>query len=214
MKNSLLTDALIAETLHSYEVTVSPALCESIRTYIALFLRWNQKIALTTVVDPFKILKFHFGESMFAAGKIPIRHGRLADVGTGPGFPGIPLRMLAPDLNCVLIESNSKKSTFLAEVVRALQLANVSIFRGRMEDYKKSGPGFDFAICRAVGIHDEFLDWSASHLEPQGRAILWLGDQDAAKISTHNDWKWSQILEIPHSDHRVILAGSPNSQPT
>lgn len=213
MEKNPLTDSIITDTLLSYGITLSPTLCDSIRTYIHLLLRWNEKIALTTVVDPLEILKFHFGESMFAVDKIPIRHGRLADVGTGPGFPGIPLRMLAPELNCVLIESNSKKSAFLAEVARTLQLANVSIFRGRMEDYPRSEPGFDFAICRALGIHAEFLEWSASYLNPEGQAVFWVGDRDSAEISRNHDWQWSQC-RIPFADHRVILAGFRRSQST
>ena len=95
-------------------------LCERIRTYISLLLRWNQSISLTTVTNSDEILRFHFGESLFAASAFSLENGRLADVGSGAGFPGLPLAMLLPDLNVTLIESNAKKFTFLSEVVREL----------------------------------------------------------------------------------------------
>src|ERR1700722_6272713 len=108
-----LSDLRIAKILGAYGVATSPALADSIRNYISMLLRWNSKISLTTVVDPVDILKFHFGESLFANSGVPISFGRLADVGSGAGFPGLPLGIFLPDLEVVLIESNLKKATFL-----------------------------------------------------------------------------------------------------
>src|SRR5271154_1515379 len=122
MKQQTLTDQTISQTLQLYGFAPSPEICESIRTYIGLLLRWNQKIALTTITDPLDVLRLHFGESLFGIATVPIRPGRLADVGTGAGFPAIPIGMAVPDLSCTLIESNQKKATFLAEVVRTLRL--------------------------------------------------------------------------------------------
>jgi len=79
-------------------------------------LRWNEKLNLTAIRDPLEILYRHFCESMFAAGAIPVDKGRLADIGSGPGFPGIPLKIARPELELCLVESNIKKGTFLAEV--------------------------------------------------------------------------------------------------
>jgi 16S rRNA (guanine527-N7)-methyltransferase len=205
---SFPTDQRIAHTLQPYGVSATPTLCASIRIYIELLLRWNKKIALTTVTDPFEILRFHFGESMFAAGQVPIRHGRLADVGTGAGFPAVPLSMVVPELYCILIESNQKKAAFLAEVVRTLALGRIEVYRGRMESFASSAEKFDFSISRALGMHDEFLDWSSNHLSPSGKVVLWLGEADANQIASHSTWIWQDPSLIPNSQQRVLLVGS------
>jgi 16S rRNA (guanine527-N7)-methyltransferase len=203
-----LHDDLISKTLRAYGVSATSALCASIRTYIDLLLRWNEKIALTAVTDPAEILRFHFGESMFAARQASIRHGRLADVGTGAGFPALPISMVVPDLYCVLIESNQKKATFLCEVVRALRLDKVEVYRGRMESFVSPSQKLDFSISRALGMHDEFLSWSSAHLNVPGKVILWVGDKDATQISLRKGWIWSAPYRIPDAEHRVLLIGS------
>jgi 16S rRNA (guanine527-N7)-methyltransferase len=208
MNTIALSDDFIAQTLRPYSVSTTPQLSESIRTYIDLLLRWNRKIALTTITDPAEILRFHFGESMFAISQVPIRHGRLADVGTGAGFPAVPIGMVVPDLECILIESNQKKATFLAEVVRTLKLDHVKVYRDRMESYPVSSLSLDFSISRALGIHENFLSWSAARLNPSGKVILWLGDDDASKILANSSWSWSPPMKIPDSQRRVLLMGS------
>jgi 16S rRNA (guanine527-N7)-methyltransferase len=208
MTSQALDDDFIRETLRGYGVSATPRLCGSIRTYIELLLRWNRKIALTTVTRPAEILRFHFGESMFAVREASIRHGRLADVGTGAGFPALPISMVVPELNCVLIESNQKKAAFLSEVVRILNLDKVEVYRGRMESLASPAQKLDFSISRALGMHVEFLSWSSAHLNMPGKVILWVGDKDAAQISLNKGWIWSSPSRIPESEHRVLLMGS------
>jgi 16S rRNA (guanine527-N7)-methyltransferase len=208
MTLQILNDGFIEQTLQVYGVSVSPELCPAIRTYVELLLRWNKKISLTAVTDPAEILRFHFGESMFAARQVPIRHGRLADVGSGAGFPAVPISMVVPELNCLLIESNQKKATFLAEIVRTLGLRQVEVFRGRMETLSGSAEKFDFSIARALGMHNEFLTWSLTHLNSAGKVIFWIGDQDASQIASNRLWKWEAPSEIPGSKHRVLLIGT------
>ena len=203
-----LTNEFITRTLEIYGVNATPSLCASIRTYIELLLRWNQKIALTTITDPAEILRFHFGESMFAARQVPIRHGRLADVGTGPGFPAVPISMVIPELHCVLIESNQKKAAFLAELVRTLKIDGIEIYRGRMESFTDSAVRFDFSVSRALGMHNDFLSWSSRHLAPSGTVVLWIGDDDACRISSMSEWDWNPTLPIPDSRRRMLLFGS------
>jgi 16S rRNA (guanine527-N7)-methyltransferase len=205
-----VTDHTIEATLRPYGVATTPALRDAIRAYVELLLRWNQKIALTTITDPIEIVRLHFGESMFAVNDVPIRHGRLADVGTGAGFPAIPIRMAVPELDCVLIESNQKKATFLAEVVRTLELDRIQIFRGRMETYPISAQKFDFAISRALGMHQAFLDWSANQLNSSGSVIYWIGDEDGAKIAKNTEWTWRAFSRIPDSKNRSLLIGFKN----
>jgi 16S rRNA (guanine527-N7)-methyltransferase len=199
----------IEEALNSYRVAPDSDLCDRIRVYISLLLKWNRSISLTKVTNLDEILRFHFGESLFAVSALSIENGRLADVGSGAGFPGIPLAMLVPGLSVTLIESNTKKFAFLSEVARELGLGNVLAVRSRMDDFKRTGPPFDLVTARALGQFEDLLDWSKKQLCVSGRLVLWLGKADVAKISAESSWKWNAPISIPGSEHRFILSGSP-----
>jgi 16S rRNA (guanine527-N7)-methyltransferase len=213
MKN--LLNQQVAAILAEYSIVTEATspLVGGIQLYISLLLQWNRSISLTTVTDPEEIVRFHFGEGLFAASSVPITHGRLADVGTGAGFPGLPLRMLIPSLDLTLIESNAKKAAFLEEVVRKLAPDRVHISRSRMEDLETGGPipapSFDFITARAFGQFDGLLAWSKGHLARPGKLVLWLGKQDVTAISQRGDWNWSAPQQIPGSDRRFILSGMP-----
>src|SRR5579862_515495 len=205
----------IANVLREYSVVADAksSLVAAIQVYISLLLQWNRSISLTTVTDPEEIVRFHFGESFFAASAVPITSGRLADVGSGAGFPGLPLKMLIPALDLVLVESNAKKATFLAEVHRKLALDRVRVFRGRMEKLsaeESTGTveGFDFITARAFGQFGDLLVWASHHLTKLGRICLWLGEDDLAVVSENDDWSWEAPIRIPASKRRFILTGS------
>jgi 16S rRNA (guanine(527)-N(7))-methyltransferase RsmG len=206
-----LSNETIERTLRPYGVSAGALLCDQIRVYIDLLLRWNQKTSLTSVTDPTEILRFHFGESVFAVSTVPIRHGRLADVGSGAGFPAVPIRMVSERLSVILIESNQKNATFLMEVARALGLEHIDVRRCRMDsvalDEENEGE-VDFITARALGIDDRFLDWAHKSLNSRGSVVLWLGTADASEISQKRGWKWADSILIPQSNNRVILHGS------
>jgi 16S rRNA (guanine527-N7)-methyltransferase len=213
-----ISNQRIAAILAQYSARVddrSP-LVEGIQSYIALLLRWNRSISLTTVTDPEEIVRFHFGESLFAARLVPITDGRLADIGSGGGFPGLPLKMLVRSLDLTLIESSAKKAAFLAEVVRRLDLDQVRIVRGRMEEIESdaaraSAAPLDFISARALGQFRTVLAWSRRHLAESGKLILWLGQEDVASISRMEGWTWAAPVRIPGSNRRFILHGSPQA---
>jgi 16S rRNA (guanine527-N7)-methyltransferase len=204
-----LSNSEIKRLLEPYGVAAADHLCEQVRTYTSLLLEWNKRISLTTVTDPVQIVRFHFGESMFAASAGPIRNGRLADVGAGPGFPSIPISMVHRSIFAVPIESNSKKSTFMAEVARKLSLPSVTPFRGRMEEYPGTDGSFDWVVARALGMHRELVAWAHRLLVPTGSLVLWLGDADASEISKLPNWTWHSPIKIPDSDRRFLLVGEP-----
>jgi 16S rRNA (guanine527-N7)-methyltransferase len=199
----------ISRALAPYGVSVSGDVIENIGTYISTLLQWNERISLTTVVDPAEIVRFHFGESLFACSVLPIADGRLADVGSGAGFPGLPLALADHRLKVTLIESNAKKATFLSEVVRRLKLTNVEIARIRMEDMPGTLVSFDFVTARALGQFDDLLSWSRKFLARGGKLILWLGESDVTKLSSLSDWEWQAPVQIPDSLRRFLLVGSP-----
>ena len=204
-----LSSSEISNALEPYGAAIGPAIADKIRAYITLLLKWNRSISLTTVTDPAEIIRFHFGESVFAASALKFAESRLADVGTGAGFPGLPLALAVPNLDVTLIESNTKKCAFLSEVIRELKLPNATVFRGRMEEFPPASANFDFVTARALGQFDDLLKWSRTHLAPGGKIALWLGDDDARKISRAPGWTWGVPILIPGSKRRYLLRGSP-----
>ena len=118
--------------------TLDPAQLAQVSAYLDLLLRWNARINLTAVVHPEQVVTRHFGESFFAARQLlpapRATTARLLDLGSGAGFPGLPLKIFAPAAPLTLIESNHKKAAFLKEVVRALTLSDVNVFCGRAQD--------------------------------------------------------------------------------
>src|SRR5580692_5544382 len=104
-----------------------------ISTYIDILLRWNARINLTAIREPEEIVTRHFGESLYAARRLFPANGQqptansVVDIGSGPGFPGIPIKLWAPQIHLTLIESHQKKASFLREVVRTLTLTDIDI---------------------------------------------------------------------------------------
>lgn len=208
----MLSEAQISAGLLPYGIRPDGRLRDRIQEYTSLLLLWNQKIPLTTVVKPEEIIRFHFGESFFAVKNVPIENGRLADVGSGAGFPGVPIAMLLPNLEVTLIEANLKKAAFLAEVIRKLDLSHARVLRARMGDVGEDLRGFDFITARALGHHGELVDWSSRFLADSGKLILWVGEADAARIMRDGGWAWQSPVRIPLSRARTLLIGSHKHQ--
>jgi 16S rRNA (guanine527-N7)-methyltransferase len=204
----MISSEQISELLEPYGFNTKKGFSDGVRTYISLLLRWNERVSLTTVTDPVEIIKFHFGESLFAINTVPILDCRLADVGSGAGFPGLPLAMSNPAIHVTLIESDTKKATFLSEAVRELALSNVTVFRGRMDDLPIGPFGFEFITARALGQHKDLLKWSSERLSEVGKIILWLGESDAISLSNYPAWQWDPPIHIPGSKRRFLLAGT------
>ncbi len=202
-----ITREEIAAHLARFGVDLTGSAVELVGRWIDILLLWNQKLNLTSVSDPREIVDRHFGESMFAGAVIPLATGRLADVGSGAGFPGVALKILYPGLYVTLIEANTKKAAFLREVCRALDLVGVEIIRSRYEELRVK-PGFvDFVAARAVGDIRKLLNWARGALGPRGRVLLWLGAEDANRVQRYGAWSWSQPALIPGSKRRVIICG-------
>ncbi|HLZ11167.1 MAG TPA: 16S rRNA (guanine(527)-N(7))-methyltransferase RsmG, partial [Candidatus Acidoferrum sp.] len=144
-----------------FQLALDSKQMEQIQQYTAILLRWNAKTNLTAIQDPLEILYRHFCESMFGARVIPVKTCRLADVGSGGGFPGLPMKILRPELDLYLIESNIKKATFLTEVVRELGLTGVRVLVSRYEELSEEVAPLDVVCSRAVGEFGPFLDWAS-----------------------------------------------------
>jgi 16S rRNA (guanine527-N7)-methyltransferase len=218
---------------------LSAAQLQSISTYIDLLLHWNARINLTAIRNEEEIVTRHFGESLFAASHLfprvpsafsapsavksldvdvdvaearrPTAEPRVADLGSGAGFPGVPIKLWAPKISLTLIESNQKKATFLREIARALTLTNVNIQNVRAETLPLST--FDVVTLRAVERLPKVLPTAASLLTPSGRLALLIASNqlDAARSRLPN-LSWDRPIPSPQSQSRLLLIGHQEPQ--
>lgn len=200
--------AMIRRALEEFKLPTYDEQVLQIQQYINILLAWNDKINLTAIRDPLEILYRHFCESMFAGISVPIEHGRLADAGTGAGFPGLPLKILHPGLQVFLIESNLKKATFLAEVIRELGLREARVLVRRYEELHEEIAPLDYVCSRALGEYAKLLDWAHSDSLGAKQAVLWIGANDLAEIRKNLNWDWQEPVPVPNSLRRLILVGS------
>ena len=204
---SPLSADIIDRALREFQVQLTPEQLSMVQRYITMLLAWNEKVNLTAIRDPLEILYRHFCESMYAATAVPLQAGRLADVGSGGGFPGLALKIARPELQMFLIESNVKKATFLAEVVRELYLIDTPVLVSPYEELGEEVAPLDFVCSRALGEFGRFLGWAGSEQVAARQAILWVGGRDIDEIKKIEGWLWREPISIPRSLQRFLLVG-------
>ena len=219
--NSRRMDASrIAKLLEPFlgERILSTDQLHGILMYIDILQRWNARVNLTAIRDPDEVVTRHFGESFFAARHLfpnpsaysspsAAKAAEVADVGSGAGFPGVPIKLWAPQIALTLIESSHKKATFLREVTRALTLTNINIQNTRAESL--TGKKFDIVTLRAVEHFQSTLLIAASLLTSRGRLALLVGaSQLPTAQATLHSFTWREPLAVPASKSRVLLLGS------
>lgn len=202
---------------------------DQISIYIDLLLRWNARLNLTAIRDPEHVVTRHFGESLFAARNflpsVSSSHGantnladlrkealvahlapRIVDLGSGAGFPGLPLKIWSPQARITLIESKHKKVAFLREVIRSLTLTDIDVFSGRAEDFP-AATGSAITL-RAVERFDQTLPIATRLLAQSGRLALLIGQAQVAHAHALAPMiHWSEPVPIPLSSARILLIG-------
>lgn len=141
--------------------------------YMELLIEWNEKMNLTAITDPEEIILKHFIDSITILNEIP-NNSKIVDVGTGAGFPGIPLSIMNPTLKITLVDSLNKRLIFLQEVVNKLQLKNVEIIHARAEEFgqnKKYRESFDVATSRAVANLSTLSEYLIPLVKVGGKVI-------------------------------------------
>ena len=207
-----LSEDTIRRALSGFGISVDGKQVALIQRYMKILGHWNEKLNLTAIRDPLEILHRHFCESMFAGTAVPIDVGRLADIGTGAGFPGIPLKICRPELELFLVESNIKKGTFLAEVLRELELPGARVLISRYEELGEELAPLEFVCARAVGDYGPFLKWAASAQLSARRLALWIGGRDLDEIRNSTEWSWKEPISVPQSLRRYILVGEKTAE--
>lgn len=195
----------IVELLKPYLVgrELSIAQIESISTYVDILRKWNARTNLTAVRDPEQIVGRHFGESLFAAVNLVSPDADLAvnDLGSGAGFPGIPIKIFAPALRMTLIESQIKKATFLREVIRRLELRDIDVHYGRAEQFGRTA---DLVTFRAVEKFDSVLPVGLGLVAPGGRLAMLVGAAQVERAKELIGGLWQDPAAVPGSQSRVL----------
>ena len=181
--------------------------------YLSQLLTWNETINLTSITDPYEIISKHFVDSLtaFAAFKFPTQ-SVVVDVGSGAGFPGIPLKIVQSDLRLVLVEPSQKKCSFLHSIVGGLKLEKVSIYSGELEQYaaQQPRPLADVILLRALRF-DEIAEPAALILKPSGHLLLYRtekGDERPSQAFLVES-NYSFVLPMNHGNRVVtVLARS------
>lgn len=215
--------ALIAGLLEPFlgGSRLSDAQLEQLRAYLDLLLRWNARVNLTSVREPDSIVTRHFGESLFLARRVfpapsDRAKDRVLDLGSGPGFPGLPVKIYAPGIRLTLVESNHKKAAFLREAIRTVGLDAVDVFAGRGEELPTcsanrtalTGYPPSLLTMRAVEKFDQALALAERLVRPEGRLALLVGAEQARRLSSSfTRVRWEKSVAIPQSERRVVLIG-------
>jgi 16S rRNA (guanine527-N7)-methyltransferase len=160
--------ARLSAGLHGLKLALAPAQVDALGTLLDELADWNTRMNLTAIKDPAEAVDKHLLDSLAL---LPHLRGlAVADVGSGAGFPGLPLAIADPDRRFVLIESTGKKARFLSHMVARLDLPNVEVVAQRAESYRPRRP-FDCVVARALGPLAEFVR-VAGHLAGRGGRLL------------------------------------------
>jgi len=169
--------------------------------------RWNRRINLTAIRDREAMITGHLHDSLAAR---PLLEGRsVLDVGTGAGFPGLPLAIAEPERRFVLVDSNGRKIQFVLHVAAELGLGNVEAVHARTEDYAP-GYRFDTVIARAVAAVPRLLEIAGHHVREDGVFIALKGRYPAEELQQVAGWDYTVTdLSVPGLDagsrHAVLL---------
>ena len=177
----------------------------SFEAYLSLFVRWNARVNLTSIRDEQGILYRHFVESIVCARALPGGITTLLDVGSGGGFPGIPIALCRPEIVVTLAESQGKKAAFLQEAVRVLGIS-AKVYPQRAELLTNE---FDCVTLRAVDKMDEAVDAASRLVKADGWLALMTTQGDLAELqaAAGAEFSWSHVLRLLGGEERLLALG-------
>lgn len=183
--------------------------------YYELLIEWNEKMNLTAITEEREVAEKHFADSLLPMELIP-QNARCIDVGTGAGFPGIPLMIMRPDITVTLLDSLNKRLIFLNEVIRALGLeSRAKTLHMRSEDAGRAAAhrdAYDVALSRAVANARVLAEWTAPFVKRGGVSIMYKGaaakeELDAAQNAMNKLCLGARLIEYPCAwGERYVIA--------
>lgn len=200
------TDAL-TRILDQHKIApLEPEQTRKFTLYLDLLLRWNARQNLTAVREPEAILSRHFLESIACARALPVGVHTVLDLGSGAGFPGLPIALCRQDFSVTLAESQGKKAAFLREVVRSLEIS-VQVHGERAETLTQT---FDCVVLRAVDKMHAAVRVAAEKVRPEG----WLAPLSTPREipfieeTVGEQFQWEPPVSLPGGEERLLLLGA------
>ena len=194
--------------------------------YMNLLIEWNKNINLTAIVEPKEIILKHFVDSLTIS-KYITENSILIDIGTGAGFPGIPLKILRDDIDITLVDSLNKRIKFLNEVINKLNLSNINTIHGRAEEIGRNinyRETFDYATSRAVANIATLSEYLIPLIKKNGKCIYMKGpdleeelEKGKKAISVlGGNLEIKEEFELPYSDIKrtIIIIEKKKNTPT
>ncbi|MDF0645651.1 MAG: 16S rRNA (guanine(527)-N(7))-methyltransferase RsmG [Nitrospira sp.] len=212
MEHEVDLEKLLIHSAEKFKIALTGDQCTQFMRYLSQLTYWNRTINLTSITNPREIVIKHFIDSLVSLATVLFPYqAKLIDVGTGAGFPGIPLKIVRPDLQVTLIESNKKKCSFLSSLIGTLRLTDIEVFARTVQEYQDHGDAHTrFITARAVRadvIHSELLSLAL----PTGKIVLYRTEPLILKDSpTKFVIEAQRKFDLPeNAGERVITVLSP-----
>ena len=195
---------LLISGAEEFGIPLGKEKAESFGLYLKELKRWNKKINLTSLVDDRDIIIKHFLDSLTPL-KYLSKQSFILDLGSGGGFPGVPLKIAEPSLKVVLLESSKKKNSFLNHIISALSLKGITAIKQRAESKEFQllmNETFDVVIARAFTGLEEFIKIGSPYLKKKGMLIAMRGRkvreelERCGKLLKESKLKLSQLVEL------------------
>jgi len=200
---------LITDGAGEFNIQLDQGKTDQFAVHAVELIKWNRTINLTAITDPVEVAVKHFLDSIVPADQIPTG-ASLLDIGSGGGFPGIPLKILIPSLSVTLIDSSRKKVSFLKHVIRSIKLKDIEAYHIRADDLAKNSAfvnAFDIIVSRALSAMDTLVETALPLLAKKGMIIALKGIAPEAEIESMRSLiiKRLRFSEINSNNLSVIV---------
>lgn len=169
--------------LSTHHIDLTALMEEQFATYLALLQQWNQVMNLTAITDESGVYEKHFYDSFGLAMALPLMNQSVCDVGSGAGFPSLPLKIAFPNLKVTLVDPLQKRMRFLEELIKALGVSDTHLVVSRAEDYLQGREQFDIVTARAVASLPILLELCVPLVKVGGYFVAFKGSQGEEELN-------------------------------